>query len=49
MKILVSGFLWPQIFTEMRPVVFFFGGAEPAIAEDFVVSIFLEETFLEIA
>lgn len=25
----------PSIFTELRPVVFFFAGAEPAIAEDF--------------
>ena len=27
-----------QIFTELRPVAFFFGGEEPAITEDFAVS-----------
>ena len=35
----ILGFVGMQIFTELRPVVFFVGGAEPAIAEDFAVSI----------
>ncbi|KAL8437475.1 hypothetical protein ACSSS7_000898 [Eimeria intestinalis] len=31
----LSSLTAPSIFTELRPVAFFFGGAEPAVAEDF--------------